>query len=81
MGPMVVDDVAKKRSQPVPEPVPEPIEPARKPMVLQVRGSEGFKAWFEELARFDGLTPTALFDRAVRRYAKEVGFLKEAPQR
>lgn len=81
MNPTLVDDVAKKRFQPEPDPIPEPEEKARKPMVLQVRGSEDFKTWFDELARFDGLTPTALFDRAVRRYAKEVGFTKEAPLR
>lgn len=52
-----------------------------KPMILQVRGSEEFKVWFEELARFDGLTPTGVFDRAVRKYAKEVGFIKEPPKR
>ena len=70
---MTVTSVAKKKP-------PEP-EPARKPMVLQVRGSDAFKAWFEELARFDGLTPTALFDRAIRQYAKDVGFKKDAPMR
>jgi hypothetical protein len=78
---MAVNDVAKKRPSPKAEPTPEPDEKTRKPMILQVRGSEEFKAWFEHLARFDGLTPTALFDRSVRRYAKEVGFTEEAPPR
>jgi hypothetical protein len=59
----------------------EPMEDHRKPLIIQVRGSRAYKEWYEELARFDGLSPTALFDRAIRRYAKEIGFLKEAPQR
>lgn len=81
MALVMVEDVAKKRSEPAPDPAPEPEEKSRKPMVLQVRGSVEFKRWYEEFARFDGLTPTALFDRAIRRYAKEVGFTKEAPAR
>jgi hypothetical protein len=81
MALLVNDDVAKKSEKPKGKAHPEADEKARKPMILQVRGSEGFKEWYEELARFDGLSPTALFDRAIRRYAKEIGFLKEAPQR
>jgi hypothetical protein len=80
MTQLTVNEVAKAR-KPAGKSEPAPDDKARKPMVLQVRGSEEFKAWFEELARFDGLTPTALFDRAVRRYAKEVGFTKESPMR
>lgn len=78
---MMVGDVAKKGQKPKSKPEPVPDDKSRKPMILQVRGSEEFKAWYDELSRFDGLTPTALFDRAVRRYAKEVGFTKEAPLR
>lgn len=77
----LVEPMARKKEAPKPEQTPEPEEKARKPMILQVRGSDEFKTWYEEFARFDGLTPTALFDRAIRRYAKEVGFTKEAPQR
>lgn len=72
----VVEPMAKKIAKKV-----EAEEKARKPMILQVRGSEEFKQWYEEVARFDGLSPTAFFDRAIRRYAKEIGFTKEAPQR
>lgn len=73
--------VAKKVGRPKGEPKESAEDRSRKPMILQIRGSEEFKRWFDELARFDGLTPTALFDRSVRRYAKEVGFSKEAPLR
>jgi hypothetical protein len=81
MAQTMVEDVAKRGEKPKPKAKPAAEEKARKPMVLQVRGSDDFKAWFEELARFDGLTPTGVFDRAVRRYAKEVGFLKDPPLR
>lgn len=52
-----------------------------KPMVLQVRGSDEFKAWFDELARFDGLSSASLFSRAMKMYAREIGFSREAPSR
>lgn len=72
----MVETVARKTAKKA-----EAEEKSRKPMVLQVRGSDEFKEWYQELARFDGLTDTALFDRAIRQYAKMVGFTKEAPLR
>lgn len=72
----VVEPVARKTAKKA-----EADDKSRKPMVLQVRGSDEFKAWYQELARFDGLTDTALFDRAIRQYAKMVGFVKDAPIR
>lgn len=77
---MAEPDVAKKNA-PKGKPEPEAEEKSRKPMILQVRGSDEFKEWYQELARFDGLTDTALFDRAIRQYAKLVGFSKDAPLR
>lgn len=53
----------------------------RKPMVVQIRGSAEYKAWAERLARFDGLSLSALYDRAARKYAMEIGFKDEAPPR
>jgi hypothetical protein len=52
-----------------------------KPMVAQLRGSAAWKAWIEELADFDDRAVASLFERAVHRYAKEVGFPKEPPER
>jgi hypothetical protein len=72
-----VDDVARAK----PPAGPDPEVPARKPMVVQIRGSEGYKAWVESVARKDGLTLAALFDRAVRKYAKEIGFTEDPPPR
>lgn len=72
-------DVARKSTKPKGKPSPEPSN--RKPMIVQVRGSEGYKAWVEKLAGFDGLPLAALVDRALRRYAKEVGFPDDPPVR
>lgn len=80
---MVAEPMARKTAKPAasPEPAAEPEEKTRKPMILQVRGGEDFKAWYDELAEHDGLSPTALFDRAIRQYAKLVEFKKPAPPR
>ena len=53
----------------------------RKPMVVQVRGSQEYKEWAEGLAEFDGSTVAALYDRAVRQYAKAIGYDKQPPKR
>ena len=81
MSTAMVDAVAKLKSKPEPDPIPEPEASKRKPMIVQVRGSEGFKTWTEELARFDSRPLALLVERALRRYAKEIGFDKEAPER
>jgi hypothetical protein len=52
-----------------------------KPIVVQLRGSEAWKSWLEKLARFDNRSTSNLFERAVHRYAKEVGFPDEPPER
>ena len=41
----------------------------RKPMVVQIRGSEEYKAWVEDVARSEGFSVSVLFDQALRRYA------------
>lgn len=79
MDSATVDKMSKKRG--APEPGPQRQDAARKPMVVQIRGSEEYKEWAERLARFDSLSLAALFDRAVRRYAREIGFKEEPPER
>lgn len=73
-------DVAKKKTQPTSRPKANP-ESERKPMALQMRGSEEWKAWLEELAAFDDRTTTSLGERALHRYAAEIGFPKKPPAR
>lgn len=52
-----------------------------KPIVLQVRGTLDYKAWLERVAEVDGTTVAALADRAIRRYAREIGVLEPPPKR
>lgn len=56
-------------------------DPERKPMVVQIRGSQEYKEWAEGLAGFDGSTVAALYDRAARAYAKAIGYDKQPPKR
>lgn len=50
-------------------------------MVLQMRGTPEWKTWLEELAAFDDRSPASLGERAIRRYAIEIGFTEEPPKR
>jgi hypothetical protein len=80
MPEMTAVEMAKKK--PGRPPRPSDSEGAgRKPMVAQLRGSEGWKAWIEKLARFENRAIASLIERAVERYAKEVGFPDEPPER
>ncbi len=56
-------------------------EPSRKPVVAIVRGSPEYKKYLESLAEFDRETIAGLFDRAIRVYAKHVGFEEPIPKR
>jgi hypothetical protein len=58
-----------------PEPGP------RKRAVLQMKGTEEWKEWLDELARFLRMPIAAVVDNALVWYAKERGFTKEAPER
>lgn len=78
MSDLMEPPVAKKKA--APEPAPEPEPSGRKPTIVQIRGGEEFKAWVEELADRDTDTVAKLFERAVRRYAKETGF-RDGPRR
>ena len=53
----------------------------RKPMIAQLRGDAKYKAWIEKAARFDNRSVAGFIERSVARYAKEIGFDEEAPDR
>jgi hypothetical protein len=53
----------------------------RKPMVAQLRGSAKWKAWVEMVAAKDDRSVTSLIERAVHRYAKEIGVTEDPPER
>lgn len=54
---------------------------ARKPMMMNLRGSPEFKQWVQELADYDRETAAGVIERALVHYAKAIGFAKIAPQR
>jgi hypothetical protein len=51
------------------------------PMIVQVRGSQEFKTWTEELAEFDSRSLASLVERSLKHYALSIGFKKDAPKR
>ena len=53
----------------------------RKPLVIQVRGSEAWKAWVDKVAEADGRPLAALVERALIAYAKTVGVDDPMPKR
>jgi hypothetical protein len=76
-------DMAKPKAarNPEPEPEPEPKGSERKPLAIQVRGSNEWKAWAEELSKYDGSTLAGLVDRLLRQHARTIGFPKTPPER
>jgi hypothetical protein len=53
----------------------------RKPMIVQVRGSQEFKDWAEKLSRHERISLASIVERAMQMYAKAVGFPDEPPER
>lgn len=74
---LTVDDMARKTAK-KPEPEPEPA--GRKPVVVQMRGSEAWKGWIEELAGVEKDTVAKFIERLAYRHAKAIGF-REMPDR
>ncbi len=73
-------DVARKK----PEDRPAPKGPetwAKKPLIVNLRGSEEFKAWLQGLAAFDRQSVSGLVERSLVAYGRAIGFSKEAPER
>lgn len=74
----------KARKQPPkaepPPPPPPPSPPPRRP-VLTIKGTEEWKGWLERLAKHLRMPTSTLVDHALVRYAKEMGFTEEPPER
>jgi hypothetical protein len=79
MDDIAVVEMAKKKTKANPKPAPD--DANRKPIVLQMRAGPKWEAWVKKLARFENRPLTSLMERALTRYAKEVGFPDEAPER
>jgi hypothetical protein len=80
IAPAMEHDVARKTAK-----AEEPKDPRedweRKPLSLQIRGSEEWKAALTRVAEFDGLPVAVMVDRAIRQYARGIGFPGELPPR
>lgn len=78
--------MAKKRTgkaQPVPEPRAEaqPLTPGARRTVLTIKGTEEWRIWLEGLGKHLRTPTSTIVDHALVRYAKEVGYTAEAPER
>jgi hypothetical protein len=63
------------------KPKPQPVEPARRPMAVGIKGSEEWKTWLEEAARYCRMSVSGLIDVAVTQYVRAQGFPKPPPER
>lgn len=52
-----------------------------KPLIIQLRGTLEFKEWAEGLAGYDRSSLADLVERALVRYARDIGYTTEAPPR
>jgi hypothetical protein len=60
---------------------PPPPEPGPRRVVLQMKGTAGWKGWLDRLARHLRMPTSAVVDNALVEYAKSRGFTEEAPER
>ncbi len=71
--------MAKKKT---PEPAPAgATSPGPRRTVLTIKGTEEWRVWLEQLGEHLRTPTSTIVDHALVRYAKEVGFGKEAPKR
>ena len=80
MGLDLLEPPVAKKPPKAPDPIPEPESSNRKPMIVQLRGTAEYKAWAEAFADREGDTLAKLFDRAVRKLARDSGF-RDPPKR
>jgi hypothetical protein len=52
-----------------------------RPIALTIRGRQEWKGWVASLADFERISINELVDRALVRYAREVGYKTGAPER
>jgi hypothetical protein len=53
----------------------------RKPLILQMRGSEKWKDWVERAAKFNRTTVANMIDMALTKFVRDSGFKEEPPER
>jgi hypothetical protein len=52
-----------------------------RPIALTIRGRQQWKEWVASLAEFERVSINELVDRALVKYAREVGYKAGAPER
>jgi hypothetical protein len=72
----MVVTMAKKKSAPKTE-----VGDDSRVVLMSVKGTEEFQAWFDELCDYLRLPKTVLFEHAVVAFAKAQGFPKPPPRR
>ena len=70
--------MAKKKAAPA---KPESKAWESKKLIFQMRGTDEFKAWLQELADFDATDTSDVVERSVAAYARAIGFAKPRPKR
>jgi hypothetical protein len=50
-------------------------------VIVSIRVAPEYRDWLDRLADFERVNTSDLFDRAMTRYAREVGFKEAAPRR
>jgi hypothetical protein len=72
-----VTDVAEKKTS-----KSKPLaDKGRKPMIVQLRGSEEFKGWVEKIADLDRSSIAVIVEKALIQFAKTIGCNDPAPRR
>lgn len=80
-----MNGVAKQRKEPDPgaggksrrkSPAPEPRAP-----IITVKARAEWGEWLDRLAAYDRSSKVELIDRALARYAREIGFKEVPPER
>jgi hypothetical protein len=71
----------KKTTRGTPKPTPGTEEWKKKPLIVNLRGSEEFKEWIQGLAAFDRQSVSGVVERALVRYGRAIGFKTEPPER
>jgi hypothetical protein len=56
-------------------------DPEPRQTLFSVKGRMSWLEWIDRLASFDRSTRAELLDRALARYAKDIGFAEQPPER
>lgn len=64
-----------------PAPPPKPAKPAPRRVVLQMKGTDEWKDWLDQLSEFLRMPTSTIVDHALIEYARAHGFEPAPPRR